>query len=258
MIESMGVKSNRTARQTLGIQPQFRRAYGALASWFCTGRAARWHFVILLLGINGTTFAVVKQVPTPSQPSAPVPPIIGAPPTTPEPQLREIRDAVHIPSVWDWLTPVLIATGLIILMGLLWWQFRRRKSAAEQIRETAAERARKRLRAMVNLMEDPERFCTALSEIVRVYLEERFRIRAPEQTTEEFLEDTRKNAILDQKHRELLANFLAQCDLVKFAGYQPVREDLARLHQSAGDFVEETAFELPTLGEAIKAEGVKR
>ena len=254
MIESMGVKSNRVVRQTLDVQPPRRASNRSTLMGYLTSGG----FVICLLATNGSAFAVVKQVPPQVQPGAPLPPGMAPPQSVAPPQLREIRDAVHIPSIWDWLTPTLIAVGCVGLIALLWWQFRKMKAAAQQIRETAAERARKRLRAMVNLMEDPERFCTALSEIVRVYLEERFRIRAPEQTTEEFLADTQKNAVLDQKHRELLADFLAQCDLVKFAGYQPVREDLAKLHQSAGDFVEETAFELPTLAEAVEAGGIKR
>jgi hypothetical protein len=201
-------------------------------------------------------WAITKQpspVPPPPAPGALGTPAPGtAPPTV---ELHEIHDAVHIPSVWDWLTPTLIGVTVAALALWLWWRFRNKKSATEKIRESAADRARKRLSGVVREMGDPERFCTVLSEIVRVYLEERFRIRAPEQTTEEFLADTQKNSILDQKHRDLLAGFLEQCDLVKFAGYEPVREDLERLHRSASDFVEETAFELPTLAEAVKQGG---
>jgi hypothetical protein len=93
------------------------------------------------------------------------------------------------------------------------------------------------------LLDRPEPFCTLLSEIVRVYLEERFGLRAPDQTTEEFLEGLRESLALDLRHKELLRDFMIQCDLVKFARGEPERADLERLHQMASALVDETGLE---------------
>lgn len=63
-------------------------------------------------------------------------------------------------------------------------------------------------------------FFTRLSAIARLYVEERFGLRAPEQTTEEFLVELSRRADLPSltaDHRALLREFLTRADLVKFA-----------------------------------------
>jgi hypothetical protein len=79
-----------------------------------------------------------------------------------------------------------------------------------------------------------------LSAIVRRYLERRYDIRAPELTTEEFLQVATARPELDAEHRTLLSQFLERCDRVKFAGYRPdAEESLATLGAARG-FVEDT------------------
>jgi hypothetical protein len=57
-------------------------------------------------------------------------------------------------------------------------------------------------------------FYSALSDIVRRYLEDRFGVRAPEMTTEEFLLSTSRDGRLATAHRRLLGEFLTESDLV--------------------------------------------
>jgi hypothetical protein len=79
-----------------------------------------------------------------------------------------------------------------------------------------------------------------LSSIVRTYLEKRYEIRAPELTTEEFLQVATARPELGADHRALLSRFLESCDRVKFAGYRPdAAESLATLEAARG-FVEDT------------------
>ncbi len=79
-----------------------------------------------------------------------------------------------------------------------------------------------------------------LSAIVRRYLEGRYGVRAPELTTEEFLQEARRAANLPASQRELLEQFLERCDRVKFAGYRPdAAESMATL-EAARAFVEDT------------------
>ncbi len=79
-----------------------------------------------------------------------------------------------------------------------------------------------------------------LSAIVRDYLEQRYEIRAPELTTEEFLQVASRDPNLKTDHRALLSTFLALADRVKFAGYLPESaESLASL-EVARRFVEDT------------------
>jgi hypothetical protein len=61
-------------------------------------------------------------------------------------------------------------------------------------------------------------------------------------TTEEFLMVTaRAGAALQSGHRALLADFLTESDLVKFARHHPTLGDAERAYIAAARFVDETA-----------------
>jgi hypothetical protein len=90
------------------------------------------------------------------------------------------------------------------------------------------------------LIAQPKPFVIAVSDAARAYLEERFTFRAPERTTEEFLRELQATDRLLPDQKESLGNFLASCDLVKFAKYEPGEPELRELHASAVRLVEET------------------
>ncbi|HUH05377.1 MAG TPA: hypothetical protein VML75_25445 [Kofleriaceae bacterium] len=95
--------------------------------------------------------------------------------------------------------------------------------------------------------EDADAWYVELSGAVRLYIEDRYRIRAPELTTEEFLREARRVAALTDEHRALLSSFLADCDRVKFAGHRPASAESQDALETARRFVEETRLrQLPT------------
>lgn len=99
-------------------------------------------------------------------------------------------------------------------------------------------------------------YYSTLTGIVRTYLEQRFRVRAPEMTTEEFLMVTaRGGAALQKSHRALLGDFLGESDLVKFARHHPTLADAERAYGAAARFVDETRG--PTDGAAPATEGAR-
>lgn len=83
-------------------------------------------------------------------------------------------------------------------------------------------------------------FYVALSLIVRTYLEDRFGLRSPELTTQEFLTEMGRSPDLARSHQQLLRDFLTQADLVKFAGHRPDPSDVDESIASAERFLEET------------------
>ncbi len=83
-------------------------------------------------------------------------------------------------------------------------------------------------------------FYVALSGIVRRYLESRFGLRSPEQTTDEFLDDLARSPDLRRPHQELLGDFLRGADLVKFAHHLPDASGVEASIQLAQRFLEET------------------
>lgn len=82
-----------------------------------------------------------------------------------------------------------------------------------------------------------------LSDIARRYLENGFNIRAPEMTTEEFLIKVKEDSALSLEHKGLLRDFLTNCDLVKFAKYQPAETEASLSLASARRLIDQTKQE---------------
>ncbi|HMF12209.1 MAG TPA: hypothetical protein VKE94_07880, partial [Gemmataceae bacterium] len=79
-----------------------------------------------------------------------------------------------------------------------------------------------------------------VSDTIRRYLELRFRLRAPRQTTAEFLEAMRQSPNLNADQRTLLRDFLERCDLAKFARAEYSVEECKATAAMARSFVDQT------------------
>lgn len=157
-----------------------------------------------------------------------------------------IRGLVEIPTGWEWLIYFLSAAILIALAVFIVKKLMKRMTVIKPppIPYVAPHAlARRRLEAALRLIDDPYRFCSAVSDAVRGYLEGRFSVHAPDRTTDEFLEEARASSNLTPGQQDLLAGCLHQCDLAKFARDEPTRNDLERLHQGALNLVEETMLQ---------------
>ena len=143
---------------------------------------------------------------------------------------------------WLWLTGILVVAGL----GIGTWALVRRRRAAQVVRvfKPAHEVAYDRLRALVEagLVEAGrvKEFYEAISNILRHYIEDRFSLHAPEQTTEEFLYTLAQTDSLSPSDKTALGEFLGHCDLVKFARHQPTAEQIQRTFDLVKDFIEKT------------------
>jgi len=156
-------------------------------------------------------------------------------------QLHDIKPPVEIPSGWTWVGWVLgaLALGALLVWGWKYWKRRRAEAPAVPIVPPHV-RAKQRLREALALIDRPREFCIMVSDTIRAYLEERFDFRAPERTTEEFLNELRQTNLLTPDQKESLGHFLQRCDLVKFARYEPGEPELHDLHDAALRLVEET------------------
>lgn len=171
----------------------------------------------------------------------------GLPPLPPgtnvlEEDIRGIRGPIEIPSQYGWVWWLL---GLIAAAAIgcwLWRKFGLKGSAAKPaVIVPPHRRAKDRLRGAMQLLSDPYQFCSLVSDVVRVYLEERFDLHAPERTTEEFLGEMRGSSALTPGQKVMLEQFLTRCDLVKFARDEPTEEELKRLLDSAMNLIDDTA-----------------
>jgi hypothetical protein len=157
-------------------------------------------------------------------------------------ELRDIKPPVEIPGDWTWLWWVLLVVVVVVTAFYLWrWYRNRDRSKAEAIATIPPHiRAREALTQAMLLIHDPKQFCTAVSLAVRVYLEERFSLQAPDRTTEEFLIELKNSVTLNIEHKQALGEFLETCDLVKFAKFEPAQSDLEAMHTLAHRIIDET------------------
>ncbi len=158
--------------------------------------------------------------------------------------IRAIKPPVEVPNEWAWLWWVAGAVILIALAvaALYWWHWRRSRPVSA-LMVPPHVRARQRLQQAWALISDARLFCIAVSDALRVYLEERFNLQAPERTTEEFLAELQSTGVLSPEQKQSLGEFLQHCDLVKFARHEPPESDLRQLHDAALRLVDETQFE---------------
>lgn len=155
--------------------------------------------------------------------------------------IHDIKPPVEIHSGWEWFWWLLGALALAAAAFEFWKWWRKRKANVPVAALIPAHvRARQKLQEALALLAQPKPFCTVVSDTVRFYLEERFEFRAPERTTEEFLHEIRGTDLLLPDQKGSLGEFLQQCDLVKFAKYEPGEPELLGMHGAALRLVEET------------------
>ncbi len=154
--------------------------------------------------------------------------------------IRDIRGPKYILPDWVWLG--LIGGAALIGLGIYGvWRWRRRRAAPVLLPHEMALRRLEDIRALMQPASARE-FSTAVSDIVRRYIEQKFDVTATRRTTEEFLRELLEssNASL-ARHRGLLGEFLQQCDFVKFAALSLTLQNMESLRQSARAFVLATA-----------------
>ncbi len=161
--------------------------------------------------------------------------------------IRDLAPLEEFPRDWR---PILLLAGaalavLAAIFAVVWWRRHRtrpRVVAPPEAAHVLAIRALDALRARALPQAGAfKEFYSALSDVVRTYLEQRFALRAPEMTTEEFLQAATRGGRLERPHRELLGDFLVECDLVKFARHVPTQEQCERAFTAARRFVDETS-----------------
>jgi len=155
--------------------------------------------------------------------------------------IRDIRGPKTAPG--SWLVPAILATVVVVaLCAYIFWRQRQRGMRRNQPL-SLSERTLQRLDSTRPLMspDTARAFGIAASELIRDYIEQRFDVVATQRTTEEFLQallQSSNEALA--RHRSLLAEFLQQCDFVKFAGGSLAVTDMESLFLSARRFVLET------------------
>lgn len=176
--------------------------------------------------------------------------------------IRDIKPPLSVP--YDWrrlIVGILVALLFFGAAGAgvyLYWRHRRglkllptREAPPRPAHEIALEELDALFHSDLLERGEVKLLHIRLSEIVRRYLEGRYEVRALEMTTQEILEAFGDDR-LPVGVRELLAEFLSACDLVKFAKYHPGREEIEHTFHLAYQFVESTK---PAVSEMVPSTG---
>lgn len=143
---------------------------------------------------------------------------------------------------WLWL---LLIAGAATALGIGYWIQRRRRHRAgaypiaEALRKPLWDLALADLESLAPLLDlrHSRDYAIRSTAILRRYIEARYGLRAPHQTTEEFLVTAGESPALPVEHRASLRRFLEHCDLLKFGRYLAPAAELAPLHAAAVAFV---------------------
>lgn len=157
--------------------------------------------------------------------------------------LLDIAAPVDMPAPWWWWA--LLVLLLAVAVGAAWWLWKRRREKLTAPRVVPPHEIA--LSALDALLSDSllasgavEMFYLRLSDIVRHYIEDQFSLRAPEQTTEEFLAAMSRGPQIRRDHQSLLRDFLQRADMVKFARFVPDADETGGAVEAARLFIEQT------------------
>lgn len=153
---------------------------------------------------------------------------------------------VFLKSYFIWLAAFLIFIVVVIIV-LIWLFLKRKPKQPVKVVRPAHEIAYEELEKLKNknliAQGKIKEYYIEISGIIRRYLENRFNFRAPEMTTEEFLNSVKDYWQMLTEHKVLLKDFLVCCDLVKFAKYAPAGKEIDEVFESAKRFIDQTKQE---------------
>ncbi len=167
-----------------------------------------------------------------------------------EPLVKDTPSSLAAPISPLWIYPdpltVLVYTataiGFLAFAYLAWKLARRFRKAVMLKRMSPRERALFELAELLNqglIAKDRVKdFYFELTMIVRCYIERAHTIRAPEQTTEEFLVAVSKDSRFSPEVVRQLRAFLNAADLVKYAAFRPDRQTVDGAITTARTYIE--------------------
>ena len=169
---------------------------------------------------------------------------------------RSFRDLMRLTRL-----VALAAAALAALVALALWLRRRVRIARMAPRERALLELEALLARHLPERGEHKRFYVELTHVVRRYIERRHAIRAPRQTTEEFLRAAAESGRFPPETLARLRAFLESADLVKFAGVAATDETARSAVAAARAYLEAEPKEEPTpsgSGDVAKRQGGDR
>ncbi len=156
--------------------------------------------------------------------------------------------------IWKW---IYLAVALVLVAGVaLYLRSRYRQHIEELLKpptpeEVASRELKDLLSANLHGQQQYQEFYVRLTGIVRRYIESTTGLRAPEQTTEEFLRDMREKNVFPAERSAQLVRFLESADLVKYAAQRPGEKEIEDAIARAREFVTPKALAAQTAAQPV-------
>jgi hypothetical protein len=156
-----------------------------------------------------------------------------------------------------WIYPTAKTVAIYVMLGVLcvalcylaWKLARRIHRQIKLMRMSPRERALFELSELLSKdlvgKDMVKEFYLELTMIVRRYIERQHRVRAPEQTTEEFLLAVSRDPTFNRETVRTLKAFLEASDLVKFAADHPTGAEITEATVTAKEYIERDSPEKP-------------
>lgn len=172
----------------------------------------------------------------------------------PEPQeysantpLEDIEGPIEVAQPIPWkliVAGILIALVVGIVLYFIWKKLRKPK----QYIVAPATKALLALQQLTHLKTEAHGlfYMARISELLRVYIEERFHLHPTRQTTQEFLHSVSQPTTIEEvdtklaQHKEQLQNCLELSDMAKFAHCPPSHDGLDDIEKAVESFIHAT------------------
>lgn len=166
---------------------------------------------------------------------------------------KPIKEIVEVKfSIWDYW-PIMLAVVLLIGFGIFVWIYfyKNRKTKIPLSAKVPPEKSHEKALRMLNELKEKQlweqgrskEYFSELSDIVRIYLEERFGITAMEQTTDELLALLKKQNDSKAELRKVrpeLKLILRTADMAKFAKANPLPDEYSACMAAAVEVIQRT------------------
>lgn len=155
-----------------------------------------------------------------------------------EEDIRDIKPPLGVP---NYSLPVIL---LLLISAGIYLSLRKKRLEEKKISEelkqlSPSEAALEKLNLLLskNLLNEGKikEFYTELSEILRSYLAQKYKIPVIERTTIELFQSLK--GLVDKKYNLQTKEFLQSCDIVKFAKYIPTSNEIERDIQSLKELI---------------------
>jgi hypothetical protein len=165
--------------------------------------------------------------------------------------IRDIKPPLNFQADYTLLITVLAIAVVSVLIFLAIYLLKKRAGSKESGQIISPKKAHDIAYEALRLLKSRnlpgsghvKEYYFEISKIARAYIENRFSLKAPEMTTEEFLYSVKDSSILTPKQKNIVKEFLNRCDLVKFAKYGPAADEIEASFDTTKKLVDETKIE---------------